>query len=83
MGTPASPWNKRCAVLAAEAYVKLQNALSKDVAVVTKMMQTNFRALLRQWEIITDLPQPRRHKVIQNGIARSKYSRRSQVFYIF
>jgi hypothetical protein len=81
-GTPASPWNKRCAILAAEAYVKLQNALSKDVEVVTKMTQTNFKALLRQWEIITDLPQSRRCKVIQNGIARTKYSRRSQVSHI-
>jgi hypothetical protein len=46
IATPESPWDKRCAVLAAEAYVKLQNALSKDVAVVMMMMQTKFRALL-------------------------------------
>jgi hypothetical protein len=79
-GTASSAWNKKCALLFAEAYVQLDDAESHDVDIVQQAAITYFKALKRQWDHIqADLTSSARAVMVKKDIEAIKRSRRSEV----
>jgi hypothetical protein len=79
-GTASSAWNKKCALLFAEAYVQLDDAESRDVDVVQQAAITYFKALKRQWDHIqANLTPSARAAMVKKDIEVTKRSRRLEV----